>query len=92
MWREVRYLCKIIIVCFLSSDIDHTVCITRWQALHHHQLVFFSTPTPIKTQLVMLEARRRVQPGVQRTLQYYSFCYKKQRRVVEIEIRLEIET
>ena len=61
-------------------------------AHHHHQLVFFSTPTPIKTQLVMMEARRRVQPGVQRTLQYYSFCYKKQRRVVEIEIRVEIET
>ena len=45
-----------------------------------------------KTQLVMMEVRRRVQPGVQRTAQYYSICYKKQRRVVEIEIRVEIET
>ena len=38
--RGVGIFCKIIIVCFLSSDIDHTVCITRWQAHHHHQLVF----------------------------------------------------
>ena len=30
--------------------------------------------------------------GVQRTAQCYSICYKKQRRVVELEIRVEIET
>ena len=39
--RGAGIFCKIIIVCFLSSDIDHTVCITRWQAHHHHQLVFY---------------------------------------------------
>ena len=39
-----------------------------------------------------MEARRRVQPGVQRMAQYYLICYKKQRRVVEIEIRVDIET
>ena len=38
--RGAGIFCKIIIVCFLSSDIDHTVCITRWQAHHHRQLVF----------------------------------------------------
>ena len=27
--RGAGIFCKIIIVCFLSSDIDHTVCITR---------------------------------------------------------------
>ena len=37
--RGAGIFCKIIIVCFLSSDIDHTVCITRWQAHHHRQLV-----------------------------------------------------
>ena len=36
-----------------------------------------------------MEARRRVQPGVQWTAHHYSICYKKQRRVVEIEIRIE---
>ena len=33
----------------------------------------------------MMEARRRVQPGMQRTARHYSIFYKKQRRVVEIE-------
>ena len=41
MERGAGIFCKIIIVCFLSSDIDHTVCITRWQAHHHRQLVFY---------------------------------------------------
>ena len=39
--RGAGIFCKIIIVCFLSSDIDDTVCITRWQAHHHRQLVFY---------------------------------------------------
>ena len=39
--RGAGIFCKIIIVCFLSSDIDHTVCITRWQAHHHRQLIFY---------------------------------------------------
>ena len=53
-----------------------------FRAMHMH---LASISTLIKTELVMMEARRRVQPGVQRTAQHYSICYKKQRSVVEIE-------
>ena len=38
--RGAGIFCKIIIVCFLSSDIDRTVYITRWRAHHHRQLGF----------------------------------------------------
>ena len=39
---------KIVIICFLSVRYRSDNYIIRWQAHHHHQLGFFSTPTPIK--------------------------------------------
>ena len=39
---------KLSLFAFYPSDIDRTIYIIRWQVHHHHQLGFFSTPTPIK--------------------------------------------
>ena len=61
-------------------------------AHHHHQLGFFSTPTPIKDSVGDDGGEEACSAGRAVDGQYYSICYKKQRRVVEIEIRVEIET
>ena len=46
--RGAGIFCKLSLFVFYPLDIDRTVYIIRWQAHHHHQLSFFSTPTPIK--------------------------------------------
>ena len=51
-------------------------------AHHHHQLGFFSTPTPIKESVGDDGGEEACSAGVQQMVQYYSICYKK--RVVEI--------
>ena len=55
---------------------------------HHHQLGFFSTPTPIKDSVGDDGGEEACSAGRAAD----GICYKKQRRVVEIEIRVEIET
>ena len=42
LWREVWVsFVKLSQFAFYPSDIDQTVYITRWQAHHHRQLVFY---------------------------------------------------